>query len=942
MHKSSIRKWFDNVSIARKLYCIVIAMIIMIVFELLSLSFSINVLSSIRAYVNGEGLWTKAQKEASYNLVQYAFTYDQKNYQNFLTFLNINLGDKKARIELNNPDPDYALVTQGFLEGGNNILDIDSMITLYRRFHNVTHMEKVISIWVQADLEISHLQILGLKLNKMIVSKKIDRNKINETLIELNKLNNKLTKLESDFSLALGEASRWMQLLLISVLFAVALTIALSALLFTVLIIRRIKNGIKDIHDAAIKISTGDFYAKIQIDIHDELGYLASKFNKMTASLRQNIIKRKKSERSLVESEKLFKNTFDKAPIGLALVNLDGQFLKVNMYFCSLTGYSEIELIGKHVNDITHPNDVDATNNLFVNLITKSSASKLHLEKRYTDKAGCIKWVKVNTILQNSLEGQPLYFISQIEDITAYKNSEMKIHEQAALLDKSQDAIILKNIDDEILYWNKSAERLYGWKESEVINKRATDFYDQKTDVFVEFKKHLYSKREWLGELKQFRKNGQEIMVQSSWTLILDDLGIPKSILVVNTDITEKKALEEQFYRSQRLDSIGILTTGIAHDLNNIFAPIMILTSLLQMELPEVKKKPILNNLIETSKRGADIVKQLLIFGRGDNGTQITIKLNQFITRALAITKETFPKNITIETNLPDSLWSVSGDSTQLQQVIMNLCVNARDAMPDGGVITIAAENIIIDENYTPRNLDAKYGYYVCIEVSDTGRGIAPEIINKIFDPFFTTKGPESGSGLGLAIIMGITKSHKGFITVDSKLGKGSTFKMFIPALINSSPVEDLVIQYFPLTKGNGELIMIVDDERAIIEGARAILEEFNYKVITAANGLEGLKKYQTRKEEIKVIITDINMPVVDGFNFIKTLFELNSKAVVIVSSGLPISIKKLDISGLNIKSFLYKPYTAENLLDKIQEALVFPPHSALDFLNYLEKNSTH
>ena len=920
MSKSLVGEWLANVSIARKLYFVVITMAILITFELVSLSYSINTLSAIRAYINGEGLWAKAQKDASYHLSRYAFTHDQKDYQAFLALLKVNLGDKKARIELNKFKADYALITQGLLEGRNDIRDIDGMIKLYRRFYHLSDMKKAISIWTEGDSEILRLQTLGLRLHKMLLSQDVSSSEINKTLIEIDIINNNLTKLEDDFSFTLGEVSRSATHFLLKVLLIIALTIEISVLMLTVLFTRRISKGIEDINVAARKISAGDFDAKISVNSRDEIGCLALTFNEMTDSLKKNIIRRKKSEASLIESEELFKSAFDDAPIGVCLVSLEGKFLRVNKGLCSITGYSATELLEKNYNEITYQDAMESGESAYADLIS-TGVSTTSLEKRYMHIAGHIIWVRLKSSLRRSIEGEPLYFIIQIEEITEHKKAEIKIHEQAALLDKAQDAIMVKNLDDKIIYWNKSSERLYGWKDSEVININASGLYEEKSNEFVKIKDNLLSNGEWFGELKQYTKYGNEIIVQSRWTLIFDTAGTPKSILVVNTDITEKKILEEQFYRSQRLESIGTLAAGIAHDLNNIFTPIMMSTHLLRMDLSENKRDRVLENLEETSQRGADIIKQLLFFGKGAEGNKTNIQLNQLITQMVTIISETFPKAISIEKNLPDSLWSVSGDSTQLQQVILNLCVNARDAILNEGVLKVTAENIVIDENYVRKNSEARVGAYVCIEVSDNGTGIPSEIINKIFDPFFTTKERGKGSGLGLSIIIGIVKNHGGFVTVDSQLSRGSKFKIFIPA-IKSAQVEILDSLDLPFSKGNGELIMIVDDEWAIVEGARTILEEFGYKVITATNGLEALEKYTIKKEKIKVILTDLNMPVVDGFTLIKTLFELNSSAIIIASSGLLASIKNPGISDLNIKSFLQKPYTSENLLKKINEAL--------------------
>ncbi len=915
-------KWLANIPIARKLYFVVITMVILITLELLSLWFSINTLSAVRTYVNGEGLWAKAQKDAAYHLVKYGNTHDKKDYETFLNFLKINLGDKRARLELDKSNPDYSIIIQGFAEGRNHPMDIKQMIKLYRRFHNVSYMAKAISIWSEADLEISKLEAIGRKLNNIVTLGNVSQNEINKILIEIDILNNKLTKLEDDFSFTLGEASRWMANLLIKVLFMVALTIEISVLLLTLLFTRRISKGIEEINFAAKRVANGDFDAKIKIYSNDEIGCLAVTFNQMTDSLEQNILQRKKIESSLKESEELFKNAFNNAPIGVSLVSMEGKFLRVNKSLCRILGYSEEELLEKTFSEITYSEDKETSNNLFQKSVT-GELPPINFEKRYLNKQGKIILAKLNTSLIKSIDGKPLYFITHTEDITEQRLSELRIHEQAALLDKAQDAIIVRDLDYNVIYWNKSAERLYGWTESEVLSNRnmTQHLYVEKTSELIEAQENILEKGEWIGELRQLTKNGNEIIVQSRWNLICNKSGTPKSILTVNTDITEKKKIESQFYRSQRLESIGTLTGGIAHDLNNILTPIMMSVQLLRMELSETKKATILTTLEKSAQRGSDIIKQLLFFARGVEGNKEPIQIRELIIELEKMIIETFPKSIIIETDISEALWHVYADSTQLQQVFLNLCVNARDAMPDGGTLKIFGENMFLDENFIQMYHEAKKGPFVCINISDTGKGIAPEIMDKIFEPFFTTKELSKGSGLGLSIIIGIVKSHGGFISVYSEVNRGSLFKIFLPA-IKSYKAERAKNQDLHIPKGNGELILVVDDESSILEIAQSTLETYGYKVITANNGLEAVEIFKRIQKNIKVIITDINMPYMDGFSLIKSLNEINPATKFIASSGLLISKNNIELAAFNVKAFLQKPYTAENLLRKINEVL--------------------
>jgi CheY-like chemotaxis protein len=293
--------------------------------------------------------------------------------------------------------------------------------------------------------------------------------------------------------------------------------------------------------------------------------------------------------------------------------------------------------------------------------------------------------------------------------------------------------------------------------------------------------------------------------------------------------------------------------------------------------------------------------------------------VRHIIAEIKQIVKQTFPKSIELYTDLSPSLWAVSGDATQLHQVLMNLCVNARDAMPHGGVLKLSAENRFIDENYARMHLEAKVGHYIAITVADTGMGMLPEIQERIFEPFFTTKELGKGTGLGLSTVMGIVKSHGGFVNVYSKLGKGTEFQVYLPA------VETMEIQAQPelnLPQGHGELILVVDDEAAIRETTKASLETYNYKVLTASDGIEAIALYAEQRNRISLVLVDMLMPAMDGTTTIRTLQKIDPHVKVIAVSGLA-SKEQLSIAAsTGIKTFLSKPYTAQELLQTINSVI--------------------
>jgi len=422
-------------------------------------------------------------------------------------------------------------------------------------------------------------------------------------------------------------------------------------------------------------------------------------------------------------------------------------------------------------------------------------------------------------------------------------------------------------------------------------------------------------------EYRLMRKDGSERTIDSKGGVIRDRDGMISQVIVVSRDVTEEKRLTAQLLRSQRMESIGTLAGGIAHDLNNVLAPIMMAIEILRSKMPDPAGQRIVNTIETSAKRGADIVRQVLAFGRGVNSDRIPVQLRHVVDEVVNIAGETFPKSIEIRTNIPRDLWTVSADPTQMHQVLLNLLVNARDAMPGGGTLEISAKNVILDENYSRMQLEARPGTYVCIVVNDTGTGIPSDIREKIFEPFFTTKEIGKGTGLGLSTTLAIVKSHEGFINLESDVGKGTTFRIYIPATgTTSSEAAATGEADYPM--GNGELILIIDDEASIREITKETLEAHGYRTVTAGNGAEGVAIFAENKKDIKVVITDLMMPVMDGTAAILALKRIRPDVKIIAASGFTTSEQITTQSDPNVQAFLTKPYTAESLLKTLRTVL--------------------
>lgn len=574
-----------------------------------------------------------------------------------------------------------------------------------------------------------------------------------------------------------------------------------------------------------------------------------------------------------------------------------------------------------------HPDDREKM--IALSTAAKAQLRPFELEYRMVSADGRDVWIKdcINVV---NAPGRSVRHRGIMLDVTERKRreatavaGEAQIREQARLLDLAQDAITVRCMEDRIVYWNHGAEKLYGWTAAEVRGKEAYRFlYKDEPATAAMARASLLENGKWTGECKQICKDGGQVTVRSRWTLVRDDEGAPKSILIIDTDLTEQKKIEEQFLRAQRLESIGTLASGVAHDLNNILAPILMGAAVLRRtELPK-EDEAILSTIETCAQRGADIVKQVLTFARGTEGARLLLQPAHLINDMAQIAEGTFPKTIRVRTDYLQSLWPIEGDPTQLHQVLLNLSVNARDAMPAGGALTISAKNFPVDEHYASMTPGAKAGPHVLFEVRDTGTGIARPIIDQIFDPFFTTKELGRGTGLGLSTVIGIVKSHGGFMTVESEIGRGTIFKVYLPARIDAvgtlAESESAIVP-----TANGELLLIVDDERTILQVAKELLEGHGYQVLTAGDAPEALAIFALRKDEIKLVLTDLAMPLMDGIALIRTLRKMKPDVCVIASTGQGSREQGgHDLPGLNVRACLTKPYNKEMLLTTLHDIL--------------------
>jgi PAS domain S-box-containing protein len=484
-----------------------------------------------------------------------------------------------------------------------------------------------------------------------------------------------------------------------------------------------------------------------------------------------------------------------------------GSIVYVNPLGLTLFGGRASDVLGRSPFELIPPEARAKLRERVRELLLSNKPAPL-LEGRIVRRDG--KLIDVESVAVPFLDqGEPAILVV-MRDVTErnralaeLRQTQERLREQAALLDQVHDAILVVDPEDRILSWNEGAQRIYGWARADAVGKKASELLDREPSpaaacratscasaqqaaaartTFETIHTELRQRGEWTGELAQQTKDGRALVVASHWTLLAEEAGRPQSCVIINIDITQKKQQETQTLRAQRLESIGTLAGGIAHDLNNALTPILMALKLLQRPRPETERQALLAAAQAGAERGAGMIRQLLTFARGGEGQRVRTDLPALLDEVRTLLAHSLPDSIAIEVLVEPDLRPVIGDATQLSQVLMNLGVNARDAMPTGGRLLLEARNVTLDEGFVRTQPQARPGPYVCLSVSDTGTGIPPEVLDRIFDPFFTTKEHGKGTGLGLAMVQGIVRGHDGFVNVHSEVGRGTRIVVYLPA----------------------------------------------------------------------------------------------------------------------------------------------------------------
>jgi PAS domain S-box-containing protein len=647
-----------------------------------------------------------------------------------------------------------------------------------------------------------------------------------------------------------------------------------------------------------------------------------------------DITERRRAEEQLRDANAQLREFLDHSPAVLYALRVEGE--KIVPRFASenisrLLGFETADALNyEWWTEQLHEGDRERAAASIAQTLTDGSSRN---EYRLRHKEGTYRWVEDNQRLVRDSEGRPAEIVGVWTDITDRKRAEAELHETERrfreMLDNLELISIMLDQQGRLLYCNDYFLRLTGWSREEAIG---TDWFevflapehrDEMRQRYARLLSHSHYERHYTNEIVS--RTGERRLIQWNNSLLYSATNDVIGVASIAEDITDRTRLEKQLLRAQRLESLGTLAGGIAHDLNNLLLPILMGVTLLKRFGPDPASMQAIDNIERSVKRGSELVKQVLLFARGGQTSREPVRLGDVVREIQAIITSTFPKDITLETAIGKDVDAVTGDATQLTQVLLNLCVNARDAMPHGGHIQISVRNYALSDAEALLHGAVAGGAYTVLEVADTGEGMSKEIIDLIFDPFFTTKEVGNGTGLGLSTVQGIVSSHGGFIAVSSKPGEGSTFTVFLPARHLQAKPAAPPADTSPAPQGDGELILLVDDDASVLSITQQTLVEFGYRVVTAEDGAQAIGIFSRQHEDIELVLTDMAMPVIDGYALIAALNRIGRDVRVIATTGNPSAAAMTKIAKSGVDHILVKPYTADHLLRTIATVLAEP-----------------
>jgi PAS domain S-box-containing protein len=638
-----------------------------------------------------------------------------------------------------------------------------------------------------------------------------------------------------------------------------------------------------------------------------------------------DITERRRAEEALRHEQALFNSLTSTIPDHIYFKDRQSRFIRINGAMARSFELRDVaEAVGKTDFDIFSEEHA-LQSYTDEQRIMETGEPMIGVEEKETWPDGHVTWVSTTKMPLRDAQGCITGLVGISRDITERKIADAQLREQNEILSKSHEGVMIVNLANEITLWNRGAEEIFGWTAAEALGRLPEQVLGvEDLNAFSELRATVERDGFWNGEMRLKDRDGRNLIVDDRITLIRDEVGRPRARLSFLANITEKKLLEEKFFHAQRLETVGMLAAGIAHDLNNVLAPVMFAAPLLRDSLSTPRDLKILDMLTQCAARGAGLVKQILGFAHSTAGEVQPTQVKHIARDIISVIEETFPKSIELQQTIPSDLWPVLGNATQIHQVLLNLCVNARDAMPQGGALRITAANRRLDAAEAGAIPGARPGAWLVLEVADTGTGIPPEVLEQIWTPFFTTKGIGKGTGLGLSTVRGIVLNHHGFTELHTDVGRGTTFRVFLPAVEGESP-QTISASPFDIPDGHGELILLVDDNAPIRDMGTTILEKHGYRVVSCVDGVEAILLFIARAGEISLVITDVDMPRLGGTELARTLSQIRPDIRLLAISGLPgdeadgpdvLAAKKVT------HAFLPKPFKAVDLLGAVSRLL--------------------
>jgi PAS domain S-box-containing protein len=647
-------------------------------------------------------------------------------------------------------------------------------------------------------------------------------------------------------------------------------------------------------------------------DANGKISHVEGAFHDVTAQ--------EEERKARLAVEDRLSSTLDSLTDGLIIFDSDWRYTYLNPRAQNLLGLKSDDVLGRVFWEIV-PLEVQGK---FGRIMQEAATEKRTVSTR--DYHSLIqRWLEVTAYPSDA--GLAVYIRDVSDEEAIRRDSAAKaevIASQAALLDIARDAIIVRELDHRIAYWNHAAAEMYGWTAAEAIGKSVRELIYDDPSGFDAATAAVLRDGQWFGDIEQRTRDGRRLTAECSWTMVRDGDGIAKSIFAVNTDVTMRRREDDLNLRRQRMESLGTLASGVAHDLNNVLAPMLLGLQLLSGSEQDLKRIALITTMESSVKRGADMIRQVLSFARGVEGKRIVVDVIRLLRDLDSFGREALPSNIALTLAIPETLWHTTGDPTQLLQVLVNLITNARDAMPEGGTITITAKDVELNDEYASVSHLASPGRYIAIDVEDDGAGMSAGVVDKAFEPFFTTKEPGNGTGLGLASSLAIVRAHGGYMQIYSEPGRGSRLQLHLAAVINEAamPVGRELGPVVELPVGNGEVILVVDDEEAVRQLTRQTLETYGYQTLGASNGAEALVVLAENNPAVDLVLTDMMMPVMDGAALAAELAATHPELSIIAMSGLNANGGVSRASRSGVQLFISKPFTTETLVQTVATGL--------------------